>query len=47
METKLTFKYDREADIMYINQCPHTLNVTVHRERVRMCQTGATGAVAR
>ena len=22
METKLSFKYDREADILYINQCP-------------------------
>jgi uncharacterized protein YuzE len=22
METKLTFKYDREADILYIDTCP-------------------------
>lgn len=22
METRLTFKYDREADILYINKCP-------------------------
>jgi uncharacterized protein YuzE len=22
MEAKLTFKYDREADILYINKCP-------------------------
>lgn len=22
MEAKLTFKYDREADVLYINKCP-------------------------
>ena len=26
MEAKLTFQYDRQGDILYINKSPHTLN---------------------